>query len=648
LARLAVRRLVYRGQNYAFESPGLSDGLVVIEGDNGTGKSTFSDLIFFGLGGTVPQFDKAKKIRHVEVTSDSNASVTLGIEINGIEYTLRRSLDGDREILVTAPDGDVQVLPINRGPVARRVFSDWLLEKLQIPVVTLHSGAYAGKLNIADLMRLIYHDQDADPSAIFKKLPADSFVTDSREFRRAIFEILTGRASQEYYSALAELREAEKVLAESSARLRQFKDVAATAAEGEDLNVVFLAKRIEEAEARLGRLQAHRDTLRTREIPPDVGDDSEMIRRQLAEAQLELLALDRNRFVLDEEMTRLTELRQDVVTDLGRIKKIIHSHQTLRLFTPDSCPCCLRIVERSVGKCICGGDVDEKAFERFAYSTDEYVTMLKSRDKNLETISAAFEACLKERKGLDTKRTTLLRQTQRLRERLAQWVRSARHEIGTLDRDQVDDEMVELRVEIERLHHRMGIERERDALEMKVGRLKEQTKELSRKVVGLDVQAQEDAATKVMKFNELYNTLMRATDPGCRDARLDANYMPSINDGEYREASSRVARRLMYFLALFTLSIQRDDVPFPRFMLIDTPETAGIDVEHLRVAIRKVFETVSSARVPCQVILTTGVGKYPAEAAPRVALVLSKKEKLLRPVVTDAVEAEPTEPSPES
>lgn len=646
MARLAIRRLIYSGDKFKFDSPLLPDGLVIVEGDNGTGKSTFSDLIFFGLGGAVPQFDKAKRERHVEVTSDTNASVTLGIEIDSEEYTLRRSVDGEREILVTGPDGDVQVLPINRGPTSRRIFSDWILEKLQIPVVTLHSGAHSGKLNASDLMRLIYHDQDADPSRIFKKLPADSFVADSREFRRAIFEILTGRASQDYYSALAELREAEKELSGFDARLQQFKEVASTAITTEDLNVVFLAKRIEESEARLSRLQAHRTVLRTREIPKNTTDESENLRQQLAELQLELLALDKSRLTLDEEMTRLTELRQDVVADLTRIKKIIHVHEALNLFTPDSCPCCLRVVERAAGKCICGGDVDENAFERFAYSTAEYMAILKSKDKNLETIATAFESCRKERKELDSRRAAVLAQGQRIRERLAQWVRSATREVDTLDLDKVDDEMVELRVEIERLHQRMAIERERDSLEVTVARVRERTGDLRRKVASLELRAQEDAAAKVSRFNEVYNALMRDTDPGCRDARLDPNYMPSINNGEYREASSRVARRLMYFLALFTLSIERDDVPFPHFLLIDTPETAGIDVEHLRTAISKVFETVSRATTPCQVILTTGVEKYPTDASEKVVLALTKQAKLLQSVVSTCEGPEKTDAPP--
>ena len=39
MGRLAVRRVVYSGEKYSFESPYLNDGLVIMEGVNGHGLS---------------------------------------------------------------------------------------------------------------------------------------------------------------------------------------------------------------------------------------------------------------------------------------------------------------------------------------------------------------------------------------------------------------------------------------------------------------------------------------------------------------------------------------------------------------------------------------------------------------------------------
>ncbi|MCP3430049.1 hypothetical protein NLF92_14005, partial [Alteromonas sp. LMIT007] len=74
--------------------------------------------------------------------------------------------------------------------------------------------------------------------------------------------------------------------------------------------------------------------------------------------------------------------------------------------------------------------------------------------------------------------------------------------------------------------------------------------------------------------------------------------------GEYREASSRVSIRLMYYLTLMHLSLKNDDVSFPKFLMIDTPETAGIELKNLINCISK-FEELDEYGKDYQVILAT-------------------------------------------
>ena len=82
MGRLAVRRVVYSGKNYSFESPYLNDGIVIMEGVNGHGKSTFMDLIYYGLGGRVPAFNKSDEdssSKHNEIYNDENNYVEIEI-----------------------------------------------------------------------------------------------------------------------------------------------------------------------------------------------------------------------------------------------------------------------------------------------------------------------------------------------------------------------------------------------------------------------------------------------------------------------------------------------------------------------------------------------------------------------------------------
>ncbi|MCB2792168.1 hypothetical protein KQ881_16465, partial [Listeria monocytogenes] len=65
--------------------------------------------------------------------------------------------------------------------------------------------------------------------------------------------------------------------------------------------------------------------------------------------------------------------------------------------------------------------------------------------------------------------------------------------------------------------------------------------------------------------------------------------MPLIDNGEYREHSAKVPKRFLYYLTLLQLSLS-SDVPVPRLLLIDTPETAGIDLDKLVKMLRQIEE----------------------------------------------------------
>ncbi len=642
MGRLAIRRIEYFGDKWVFKSPVLSDGLVIVEAGNGYGKTTFSALIYFGLGGSPYQFDKKGTERHKEVCSDTNNFVRLTIDVDDGTYLLTRRFDAPADIVVAKESHpEVEVLPVS--PSHRRqgrvLFSDWILDKLGIKVVTLFFGAYSGKLNFSDVMRLIYHDQDPDPSKIYKSLDHDSFVTDSRDFRRAVFQILIGQASESYYESLAQLKAAERRLGESEAALVSFRDAIVRASAGrEDANSHFLRERIAEQEARLERLDGARAKIR-RSAPnrPASADELGALRRQLSLVQIELAKLASQANETMSEALRLRDLEQQLIEEVVRVKKIIHAHETLALFSPDTCPCCLRRVERASGHCVCGQAVEEGAYQKFFYSSEEYVSILKAKQKNVETVQAAIRACESELQAMTARQAKRNEEAASLQSKMQRWAVDENGGYGT-ELERVDDEIVEVRVQIEALRSQLALEIERNKLEQKVASERAEYERLKLTTQKLELAAKADQQRKIARFDDTYSRLMRETLSGVRTARLDvdADYMPIINDGEYREASSGVTRRLMYYLTMLSLSVSDSSVPFPRFLLIDTPETAGIDADNLRRAISKIGEVLSTADgAAAQVILTTGAGKYPPDFAGRRVLTLSGDRKLLLPRTHD-------------
>ena len=156
MSNLLVKQVKYFGERYSYSSPTLTSGINILEGENGTGKTTFSSLLYFGLGGNVKWFRDDTSEKHVEITGDKSNYVEITILINNQIYIITRYVY-KFEVNIVSPT-DVITLQINRSVNNTFTFSDWLLGKLNIKVVEIYQGTEFYKLNFLDLFRLMYHD----------------------------------------------------------------------------------------------------------------------------------------------------------------------------------------------------------------------------------------------------------------------------------------------------------------------------------------------------------------------------------------------------------------------------------------------------------------------------------------------------------
>ena len=136
---------------------------------------------------------------------------------------------------------------------------------------------------------------------------------------------------------------------------------------------------------------------------------------------------------------------------------------------------------------------------------------------------------------------------------------------------------------------------------------------------------------KRTEFSKRYTSLLSATVKEVRTASIDDSYMPVINQGEYREASANVPKRLMYYLTLLGMSLDDSEMAFPRFLLVDTPQTAGIDKGPLIACIQMIQTTLSGSKDPGQVILTIGPDRLPDTLDDNVFFTIDADAHLLTP-----------------
>lgn len=637
MGRLAIRRVVYSGDKYSFESPYLNDGIVIMEGVNGHGKSTFMNLIYYGLGGRVQAFNKnddndSKKYN--EIFYDTNNYVELLIEIDDEKYELTRYI-GDNLIFVVGEDEEVRETCVlrNQSDEHTMVFSDWILGKLNINVFDIVQGTRSFKLNFTDLLRLVYHDQETEVDKVYKEADNSNFLSDSLEIRKAIFEILLGKTYNDYYSTLGQYKLTMKELEKAQAVMDSYDEFLGEVLDYDLANVVHINSMISENQEMIEKVQIER------EIASREQGNSDEIWQLIGQQKKELI-LNQHKLEEWESAKNLTTQSIDKILylidesekELSEIEKIRLVNKKLKLFTPNTCPYCLREVEREKGKCICGNDIEEEQYEKFFYTDEEYLDILKVKKKSIQSLEQLLE-----------------RKSQRLKiiighiEKAEQSIEKIRLYIDELTKDiatnynsayirQLDERERELNGIILELKQAKDLAKKRETLASQVIQLRNKVEGLKIRVDSFLNAAREDMLNKKKDFDEVYFSLMKRADEHCYSAYIGEDYMPHINLGAYRERSAAVPKRLMYFLTMLIESL-KNEANFPQFLMIDTPNKEGIDKENLIKNIGLLAEAdkyTEEMKTQYQIILTTGIDTYPEEFKKNVFYKLEGENYLLQ------------------
>ena len=207
--RLKCLRVV-QGGRAAYEEA-FHEGVNIIRGQNGSGKSTIADFIFFILGG---EFDDWKEAAgHCE-------EVQAEVETPRGKLTLRRSVERSQEPIQVyfgsmADAWQSSIEGWERFPIRRQAnresFSQVMFRSLQIPEARSEGAA---NITMHQLLRLCYSDQRTPASRLFR---FERF--DTHNIREAVGDLICGVSGYELYEIELELRQREKELEEVVARL---------------------------------------------------------------------------------------------------------------------------------------------------------------------------------------------------------------------------------------------------------------------------------------------------------------------------------------------------------------------------------------------------------------------------------------------
>lgn len=579
---LILRKLRLHKGAISFYEADFHEGLNIIRGQNGSGKSTITELIFYALGGEMTEWKNP---------ANSCDGVYAEVEINGYAATFYREITpgnanagmeifwGSMVDAELATRAEWQKYPY-RSTENKDSFSQKIFSSLEFPQVR---NEETSNITLNQVLRLIYADQLTPGARIFRLQEK----WDSGLLRQTVGDLLCGVYDDELYEAKLALNRKNKELEAAITQLRNIFSVLGKAEQDIGFpNFEEQASSINHELTRLhdqigkhkesGALIDGRTAAKVEKIEKEnlngMSKLSEQILALSEEAEeLRLDSLDSTEFI--------TELRRrrDALIDSQDISKYL-GHVRFAL-----CPCCMSPVatptdKSNVNTCdLCKSDLSDSDHDLNLFRMkNELEVQIRESEVNLQSRANRTLAISNELRQLSDLRKEVYRS---LKGYSKQWpteielkIDNANIEIGKLNQ-----ELIGLR-EKQKLYDLIKVlQDDRQALNNEVIRLKDvitsrQSKQDSRRVEAYG--AIEDFVVEI-----LHQDLKRQDDfSNATKASIDFDGNSILVNGiKTFSASSLVLLKNSFHLAFLLASTTKDFFRYPRLLILDGIEDGGME-----------------------------------------------------------------------
>ncbi|MDX0500291.1 AAA family ATPase [Sinorhizobium medicae] len=600
----ALRRVrITRGRDVAYDEL-FHRGVNIIRGENGSGKSTIADFIFYGLGG---EFDRWKD------AAQNCSAVRIEIETEQSILTVQRSVGGKQEpILVyygsmeeSLDKGidDWQRLPIRRPPSGLDLsFTQVMFRAAGIP-----EAPNMGNSNITmhQVLRLLYADQQTPPGKLFR---FESF--DTREIRETVGQLVIGVNGYELYDSLIKLRELKTEYAEKD---RLYKAAIISLPSTEGLTSIAIL------DTRLNELSARRQQIveEIQNVDTVLGEDQakvfvaerQTMRRRLQKLAADLQECERRITDLDDEQAEIRQFVDHLEQQLVALNAADELSSKLGSIEFQYCPACLKpLQEKGTQHCIvCDEVVDEEKVRSryFELKVDNELQIRESRQL-LSTKAAEVEKLQVDARAL--RRTYSITMTEF----------SSRYDVSNSPRESYLAERYKLLGGLEREAEYMD---ELRATLQRIDDLSAQRAKLNDEISALEAKARRLEASSTARVAKAMNTVgtigkrILTKDLKRQEAfenptsfSVDFGDDAMLVDGKMNFAeSSNVVLKNTAILSLLLGAAYDAEFWHPKFLLMDNIEDKGMEEKRSHNYQKILIEESKKARFPHQVIFTTSM-----------------------------------------
>ncbi len=571
---IIVKRLVAKKSNKVVYDGIFHEGLNILSGRNGGGKTSVIQLLAYGLG---------YEINNWKQEAGSCDEIYVDALINGEPVTLlRRGAGANKQSMAICFKEYSQAIkaaleewsdyPYSRNP-AKESFSQKLFSLMDIPEA--RSDEY-GSITIHQILRLIYSDQSNSSGNIFN---AESF--DSAFKRELVGDYLLGLYDNELYNAKIELTTEQKKLDKVVAELLAIRSVVSRTSYANDLATMDELMQIQLDEiVRLNKEVFDKKTnfsleyKREKDVTENYAESNIKIKTQLLEC---------------EEGMRLLEYdiqdSNDFVKELTDKSKAINDSIRVGNFLPEvkfsTCPSCFKEIEHTSTEHDCCNLCGTENFK-----TQKSTNLLRMKNEIDIQLRESNKLLLKKNEKL----TELVNKRKQLRVSLKANITKVSSTINSLntadDSIMYDlyrqigeaDEKIKNLDKVRELHDSIRVlTLKRDETQVKVNRLKDI---LSLKERNINTRKPEVIAA----ISKHLINILRA-DIGAEKEFKNASTVTfdfaaeriSVNDKVAFSESGAFYLNNAFHLALLLTSLEKDYLRLPRFMILDGIENGGME-----------------------------------------------------------------------
>lgn len=605
-SNIELKRLVVTSRGRHVYDEDFHTGVNIIRGENSSGKSTITDMIFYVLGG-----------ENVEWTDEAASCDWVFAEIELPDYTLslRREISKDPLSIAVCEGCLSDTLSSDSGwshygrqrSATKESFSQFMFEKLGLPET--RSDDSRANVTMYQILRLIYADQNTDSTSIFRR-ERQPFA-DRQDVRRSVGEMLLGIDDLRGHELRFEYIQASKLLSQKKARLDSLEEAAVKTDPNFALNQY--SDMIGNAERQLDNIQKQIEHLSAKQPENETVAGSGEIKRiraleeSLKDLDKTISKIRNSTGSLSMQMADSDVFIASLESDLSGLLAANETRAIVGEISLRFCPLCLaELAEAEDSHCpLCkAGLSSDRMMQgrlRFEQELKHQIAESKrlnlNRKEELTRLESQLRAGQNKRKMvLDERRSLVVPVTD-----VDPKVSSLYKQQGYITRlvedlkrlEALQEELASLQNDVSQLQSRVdSIDRELRHRQTE----QEQRRTYCQELIGK------------LTIDVLHNDIVDSNNDTLQDATglvfsFDKDFL-SVRHGRL-SASTQAFLKNSFYLGLLKFSIEDQENRLPRFFILDNIEDKGMVPERFRKFHHLLIEYSQSVDIPHQVILTT-------------------------------------------